>query len=111
MIELLPIIVLAAIAWFWWGATRAREVAVEAAITACQRRDVQFLDQTVMLQQMKLQRDERGQMHIARLYGFEFSCNGHQRETGYAVMLGTRLVRVHLNILVDSPADIPGTVH
>lgn len=103
MTEFLPVIVFAFIAWFWWGATRAREIAVEAASAACKRSAVQFLDQTVLMRQMKLQRDEQGNMHIARMYSFEFSSDGHDRENGYTVMLGTRLVRVHLDLVVDKP--------
>ncbi len=106
MTELLPLIIFALIAWFWWGATRAREVAVEGAATACRRNSVQFLDQTVVMRQMKLQRDELGSMHIARMYCFEFSSNGHDREAGYAVMLGTRLVRVHLDLLIEQPPTV-----
>ena len=34
---------------FWWGATRAREVAVSAARRACTRCGVQFLDDSVAL--------------------------------------------------------------
>jgi len=106
MTELLPLFLFGLVAWFWWGATRAREVAVEAASRACRRSNVQFLDQTVVMRQMKLQRDERGNMHIARMYSFEFSSNGHEREAGYAVMLGTRLVRVHLDLLIDQPPTV-----
>ena len=106
MTEILPIIVLAAIAWFWWGSTRAREVAVNAAAQACARANVQFLDQSVNMRQMKMQRDKTGNMRIARMYGFEFSSSGHQREFGYAVTLGDQLVRVHLDLLVDEPPTV-----
>ena len=106
MTEILPIVVLAAIAWFWWGSTRAREVAVSAAAAACRRQDVQLLDQTVQVRQIKLQRDERGSMHIARMYSFEFSIHGVERESGYAVTLGDRLVRVHLDLVVDEPPTV-----
>ena len=106
MTEFFPIIVFAFIAWFWWGATRAREIAVAAASAACQRNNVQFLDQTVVMRQMKLQRDERGGLRIARMYSFEFSSNSRDREAGYTVMLGTRLVRVHLDLLDDQPPTV-----
>ncbi|MEM7208485.1 MAG: DUF3301 domain-containing protein [Pseudomonadota bacterium] len=107
MNEIIPIVIVALIAWFWWGATRAREVAINAAKAACQRSDVQLLDQTVQLRQLKPKRDPHGRLRIARMYSFEFSVHGVEREAGYAVTLGDALVHVHLDLdAVETP-----TVH
>ena len=102
MTQLFPIILLGLVAWFWWGATRAREVAVASARRACQQVDVQFLDDTVAMSKLRLRRDPRGQMRIMRYYRFEFSATGTDRRPGYAVMLGHHLVDLHLDLLVDS---------
>ena len=102
MSEIIALIIVSSVAWLWWSSTRAREIAVAAAATACRRRDVQLLDQTVKLHQMKLQRDNTGTMRIARLFTFEFSVEGLERESGYVVTLGDQLVQVHLDLVVDS---------
>ncbi|MEM7294640.1 MAG: DUF3301 domain-containing protein, partial [Pseudomonadota bacterium] len=62
--------------------------------------------QTVQVRQMKLKRDDAGSMRIARMYSFEFSTSGHERDMGYAVTLGDRLVQVHLDLDVDQARTI-----
>jgi hypothetical protein len=74
--------------FLWLDSLRARERAVQAGKSACQRYDLQFLDDTVSFAKMRLARDEEGQLKIARTYTFEFSDTGNNRRHGAIVMLG-----------------------
>ncbi len=100
--QILPILIIGALAWFWWDSGRARENAVRAARRACQTCNVQFLDQTVALRSIRIRRDTAGQLRLFRKYTFEFSHNGTERDGGYAVMIGQRLADMHLDLVVDT---------
>jgi hypothetical protein len=75
----------------WLDSLRARERAVQAGRSACERYRLQFLDDTVSFARMRLARDEEGQLKIARTYTFEFSDTGNNRRHGAIVMLGGQL--------------------
>ena len=80
----------------WVDSLRARERAVKAGREACQRYDLQFLDDTVSFARIRLARDEEGQLKIARTYAFEFSDTGNNRRRGAIVVLGADLQDVQL---------------
>jgi hypothetical protein len=92
----LPVAIIALIALFWLDSLRARESAVRAAREACERMEVQFLDDTVALAKLRLRRDRRGRAHLARTYGFEFSIDGATRSRGHVLILGRRIETLHL---------------
>lgn len=102
MTQILPILIIGALTWFWWDSGRARETAVRAARQACRSCNVQFLDQTVALRNIRLRRDKAGQLRLFRKYTFEFSHNGTERDAGYAVMIGQQLADMHLDLVVDA---------
>ncbi|HXJ09970.1 MAG TPA: DUF3301 domain-containing protein [Burkholderiales bacterium] len=80
----------------WVDSLRARERAVKAGREACQRYELQFLDDTVSFARIRLARDEEGQLKIARTYAFEFSDTGNNRRRGAIVVLGADLQDVQL---------------
>ncbi|HXI37181.1 MAG TPA: DUF3301 domain-containing protein [Burkholderiales bacterium] len=80
----------------WVDSLRARERAVKAGREACQRYDLQFLDDTVSFARIRLARDEEGQLKIGRTYTFEFSDTGNNRRRGAIVILGASLQDVQL---------------
>ncbi len=82
------IALIAAGIFLWLDSLRARERAVQAGRKACERHDLQFLDDTVSFARIRLARDEEGQLKIARTYTFEFSDTGNNRRHGAIVMLG-----------------------
>jgi len=96
MWEALAVILIFAAVLLWIDSLRARERAVQAGKTACERYDLQFLDDTVSFARMRLGRDEGGQLRIARTYTFEFSDTGNNRRHGAIVMLGGDLQDLHL---------------
>ncbi len=96
MWEAAAIVLILAGALLWADSLRARERAVQAGRTACERYDLQFLDDTVSFARMRLGRDEEGQLKIARTYSFEFSDTGNNRRHGAIVMLGAELADLQL---------------
>ena len=96
MWEAAAIILIAAGALLWLDSLRARERAVQAGRSACERYNVQLLDDTVAIARMRLGRDDEGQLRIARTYTFEFTETGNNRRQGAIVMLGHELVDLHL---------------
>jgi hypothetical protein len=90
------IVLIAAGLLLWVDSLRARERAVKAGRDACERYDLQFLDDTVSFARLRLERDEEGQVKIARTYTFEFSDTGNNRRHGAIMMLGARLADLRL---------------
>jgi hypothetical protein len=82
--------------FLWLDSLRARERAVQAGKTACQRYDLQFLDDTVSFAKLRLARDEGGQLKFSRTYTFEFSDTGNNRRHGAIVMLGGEMQDLQL---------------
>ena len=96
MWEAAAIIAIVAGALLWVDSLRARERAVTAGRAACQRYELQFLDDTVSFARIRLARNEDGELRIARTYTFEFSDTGNNRRHGAIVMLGGELQDLHL---------------
>ena len=90
------IVLIAAGIFFWLDSLRARERALSAGRAACQRYELQFLDDTVSVSRVRLGRDDEGQLRIARTYTFEFSDTGNNRRQGAIVMLGGELQDLQL---------------
>ena len=96
MWELAAIVLIAAGTFFWIDSLRARERALAAGRRACERYNLQFLDDTVSSARVRLARDDEGQLKIARTYVFEFSDTGNNRRHGAILMLGAELQDVQL---------------
>jgi hypothetical protein len=96
MWEALAIVLLVAGALLWADSLRARERAVRAGRSACERYQLQFLDDTVSFARLRLARDDGGQLKIARTYTFEFSDTGNNRRQGAIVMLGGEVADLHM---------------
>ncbi len=85
--------------WFWLTSLKTREIAVGLAKQAAQSSDVQFLDDTVVLNKIGLGRTRKGTLAFQRVYAFEFALSGEQRYTGQVAMQG----KVVTNIYLDHP--------
>lgn len=96
MWEAAAILLFAAGIFLWLDSLRARERALTAGRSACERYELQFLDDTVAFARLRLARDEQGQLKIARTYTFEFSDTGNNRRHGAIVMLGGEMQDLHL---------------
>ena len=96
MWEGIALVVIIGGALLWADSLKARERAVRAGRSACERYQLQFLDDTVSFARMRLGRDEDGQLKISRTYTFEFSDTGNNRRHGAIVMLGGDVSDMHL---------------
>ena len=96
MWELAAILAIGGGILLWTDSLRARERAVRAGRSACERYDLQFLDDTVSFARMRLARNEEGELRIARTYTFEFSDTGNNRRQGAIMMLGGEVQDLHL---------------
>jgi hypothetical protein len=96
MWEAVAIVFLVAGSFFWLDSLRARERALSAGRSACERYSLQFLDETVVFARLRLARNDDGELRIARTYTFEFSDTGNNRRQGAIVMLGAQLLDVQL---------------
>jgi hypothetical protein len=96
MWEGIAILVIAAGAFFWLDSLRVRERAVRAGKSACERYELQLLDDTVSFARLRLARDGDGQLKIARTYTFELSDTGNNRRHGAIMMLGSELEDLQL---------------
>jgi hypothetical protein len=79
-----------------WDSLRAREAAVAAGRNACSAEGFQFLDDTVAIESVRPARDDTGTLRLRRVYGFEYSESGDSRRKGAVVVLGARVLLVHV---------------
>ena len=96
VLEVLSILLLAAIAWLWLDSLKAREAAVRAAREVCTAEGVQFLDDTVAISNLKPVRDDDGNLTLQRSYSFEYSDTGDNRLKGSVVMQGHRVALLNV---------------
>lgn len=105
--EILTIALLFALGWFWMSGLRVREHALAAGRLACAKIGVQFLDDTVALRRIRLARNTLGQLRFARLYRFEFSNTGDNRQIGNIRTLGEHVESVEMdNTWYEGKAEV-----
>ena len=73
-------------------ARAAAERAAEIGRDACAAAGVQWLDQSVHANGLRLRRKDDGWLGLERSFRFEYSEDGHDRHIGQVVLLGDRLV-------------------
>ena len=88
---LVLLILAAAIAWFWQDSLAARERANAAAMEACSRLSLQFLDGTVAFARLQLARGSRSLFTFRRTYVFDYTANSIERRQGFVVLTGRRV--------------------
>ncbi len=82
-----------ALVWFWQDSLRARERANAAAVEACTRLALQFLDGTVAFARLQLVRDS-GRLRLRRTYVFDYTANSVERRQGFVMLIGRQLETV-----------------
>ncbi|ATE62507.1 DUF3301 domain-containing protein [Thauera sinica] len=90
--ELLALLALGLLVWFWFDSLQAREAGVAAARVACRREGLQFLDETVVGRGLRPVRDEDGRLVLQRAFEFEYSRSGYDRFHGSVVLRGRDVV-------------------
>lgn len=103
MIETIFILVaLCALTWYIADGLKARETGVAAAKDICQKEGLQFLDDSVIQQGMRLARHENGRLGIQRTFGFEYSDTGNNRRPGTITLLGSDITMIYTGPSQDS---------
>ena len=91
------IIIVAAVAAYWWSQMQSKELAKQAGKQTCDHYGVQFLDETVELKKVWLRRNSRGRLEFCRLFFFEFATDGELRYQGRVVVLGKTVSDVEMD--------------
>ncbi len=107
-LDVLGLLLLLGAAWLWLDSLKAREAAVAAAKAACNTEELLLLDDTVAIRRVWLGRNDDGEVRIRRVYSFEYSDTGNNRNSGSLAMLGSRVLVISLN-LPDAPP--PALLH
>ena len=97
MEELLLVVILSAITWYWWDTMQCKEIAKTAGKHACHNAQVQFLDDTVALKKLWLRRANNGRLQLCRLFFFEFASDGVYRYQGRIVLTGKQVREVTMD--------------
>ncbi len=98
MNEILFLLVLLAVIWFWLDSMRARELALQAARRACKQQEMQLLDETVALIKLRLGRDDSGHVVWRRQFRFEFTHEGANRSQGEVGFLGRQITSLYMDM-------------
>ena len=99
---LLTVVILAAVVlWFWQDSLAARESANAAAMEACKRLSLQFLDGTVAFARVALVR-EGGRIRLRRTYVFDYTATSIERRQGFVLLTGRQVESVGY-----APGDTP----
>jgi len=89
-VDLVLLLALGAGAWFGWDSLRVKEIARDIGKRACERIQVQFLDDTVACRRVSFRRNAGGGLEIYRVYYFEYAISGDTRRQARLAMHGHR---------------------
>jgi hypothetical protein len=105
----LALLVLAGvIAWFWQDSLAARELANRAAMEACERLSLQFLDGTVAFARIGFTRGSNGWIALRRTYVFDYTADSIERLQGFVVLVGHRIESVgYASVVPVRPPTTP----
>ena len=87
----LALLALVAAVWYWQDSLRSRELTLKRCRQICEQHNVQFLDQSVHVEKIRLGKTATNKLCIRRFYAFEFSVAGADRHDGVAVVANGRL--------------------
>ena len=85
-----------ALSAFWWGSDSVKSFSIAYALKYCQERNLQLLDQTMVLKGLWPIRTAEGYVQLRRRYQFEFTSTGKIRNKGQIELVGTRIKAIEL---------------
>jgi hypothetical protein len=83
--------------YYWITAIKVKEATLRAVEAHCSQAGVQLLDGTIFLRRLWVARDRRGQLQLTRVFQFEFTATGDDRNLGWARLLGRRIESIELS--------------
>lgn len=96
--ELFAILAAIAVTILWWWSLKARELVNSISRWTCEDLGLQRLDDSVRLRRLWLQRDVDGRLVLCRVYAFEYTASGAERELGDVCLEGRCPAWVHLRL-------------
>ena len=81
---------------FWWGSDSIKASSISHTLKYCRDRNLQLLDQTMVLKGLWPVRTVEGYIQLRRRYQFEFTSTGAIRNKGQIVLIGTRIKTIEL---------------
>lgn len=96
MKSIILLLLIGSIAVIWYESLRVRERVLIHCRDICERAGLQFLDQTVALVSLSLRRTPAGNPTVFRVYQFEVSEHGTDRQRGYIAVTGAKIHEVRL---------------
>jgi len=94
--DLVLILALIAVAFFWWHDRGIKQKAYALALHHCQKRDVQLLDQNIRINHISLKFTKDKGFYLLRTFRFEFTHTGERRYLGHLQMQGNRFKHFEL---------------
>ena len=81
---------------FWWRSDNVKCFAISHTLKYCRERDLQLLDQTMVLGGLWPIRTFDGQFQFRRRYHFEFTSTGMIRNRGQIELIGIKVQGIEL---------------
>jgi hypothetical protein len=113
IILLFPLVVFGC---YWWRASEQKRIAVAGARAYCLERELQLLDETLVFKQHRIEKESRRppanalpaspnapvrlpepRRRLCRVYEFDYSQGGQDRQSGEIILSGYRVLRVILH--------------
>lgn len=82
---------------YWWSSQGIKQIALQAAKSYCLDKDLQLLDESMVLSSLRFKRNDRGLLRLSRRFSFEFTSTGERRYRGSIRLLGKRVSEVVLD--------------
>ena len=83
--------VVAALVAFWWQSDKIKLYAIGYIAHYCKSRNLQLLDQTIVLRGLWPIRSKEGSIQLRRRYHFEFTSTGEVRNKGIIELVGRKI--------------------
>ena len=96
MFEIILVVILLLLTWFWLDSISKRELATQLGRDLASRFNLQLLDETVACNMIRLGRDGNGHAQLLRYYEFEVSASGVERMPCNLQILGKELRTWHI---------------
>jgi hypothetical protein len=96
MSQLLMLLIIAGLVWYWQAGMNCRDIAIATARNTCAREGLQLLDGTVSLRKIRPFYTGKRQFGLLRTFGFEYSEDGLSRLSGCIVLRNTQVESIIL---------------
>lgn len=99
-------VVVGALICFWWQSDQIKHIALAHVYRYCKARNLQLLDQVMVLKGVWPARNDQGSLTLRRRYSFEFTSTGQARYQGEVELFGNRLQKLELEAHI-APEQYP----